>query len=119
MSGVYEPCAITLGLPTFIGDDLAALHETARQNFGLYTTLPFFQRMFRVSGFGEEAEQMAGGLGGAALSDRPLDAVCLLGPVTRCQEQLAAFHAAGVELSILVPPIGVVGARAVIAAFRC
>jgi len=61
---------------------------------------------------------MEKGVGGVALSDRLLDAVCLLGPITRCREQLAAFRGAGVGLPILVPPIGVDGARAVIKAFR-
>ncbi len=61
---------------------------------------------------------MEKGVGGASLSDRLLDAVCLLGPLARCREQLAAFRTAGVDLPILVPPIGVDGARAVIKAFR-
>ena len=56
--------------------------------------------------------------GPASLSDRLLDAVCLIGPMARCREQLAAFRAAGLDLPILVAPIGVDGARAVIAAFR-
>src|SRR5262249_42428301 len=38
---------ITLGLPTFIGDDLDSLRDAARQNLGLYTYLPYFQRMWR------------------------------------------------------------------------
>lgn len=112
------PLDITLGLPTFIGDDLETLRTAARQNLGLYTALPFFQRLFRASGFADEAAQMERGAGGAALTDRLLDAVCLLGPRARCQEQLAAFRAAGVDLPILVPPIGVEGARTVIQAFR-
>ena len=33
---------VTLGLPTFVGDDLNALREAARANLGLYTTFPFF-----------------------------------------------------------------------------
>ncbi|HJZ68819.1 MAG TPA: hypothetical protein VKF81_11900, partial [Blastocatellia bacterium] len=89
-----------------------------RQNLGLYTTFPFFQRLFRASGFAAEADEMERGAGGAALSDRLLDAICLLGPVARCKEQLGAFRAAGVDLPILVPPIGVEGARAVMQAFR-
>ena len=109
---------VTVGLPIFIGDDLKAMREVARQNLGLYTTFPFFQRLFRASGFAEEVAQMEKGAGGAALSDRLLDAVCLLGPLARCREQLAAFRAAGVDLPILVPPIGVEGTRAVIKAFR-
>jgi len=109
---------VTVGLPIFIGDDLKAMREVARQNLGLYTTFPFFQRLFRASGFAEEVAQMEKGAGGAALSDRLLDAVCLSGPLARCRDQLAAFRAAGADLPILVPPIGIEGARAVIKAFR-
>ena len=109
---------VTLGLPTFVGDDLKEMRETARANLGLYTTFPFFQRLFRASGFASEAEQMEKGGGGAALSDRILDAVCLTGPMARCREQLAAFRGAGVDLPILVAPIGVDAARGVIKAFR-
>jgi alkanesulfonate monooxygenase SsuD/methylene tetrahydromethanopterin reductase-like flavin-dependent oxidoreductase (luciferase family) len=109
---------VTLGVPIFIGDDLKAMRDLARQNLGLYTTFPFFQRLFRASGFAAEAAQMEKGAGGAALSDSLLDAVCLSGTISRCREQLAAFRAAGVDLPILVPPIGVEGARAVIKAFR-
>src|SRR5438876_5110976 len=109
---------VTLGLPAFIGDDLEAMREAARANLGLYTTFPFFQRLFRVSGFATEAAQMEKGAGGASLSDRILDAVCLTGPLVRCREQLAVFRSAGVDLPILVAPIGVEGARGVIKAFR-
>jgi alkanesulfonate monooxygenase SsuD/methylene tetrahydromethanopterin reductase-like flavin-dependent oxidoreductase (luciferase family) len=111
------PLAITLGLPTFLGDDLEALRAAARQNLGLFTTFPFFQRLFRASGFAEEAAQMEQGTGAAALSDRLLDAVCLLGSEARCRDQLAAFRAAGVDLPILLPPVGVEAAQAVIQAF--
>jgi len=109
---------VSLGLPTFIGDDLGAMREAARANLGLYTTFPFFQRLFRASGFTMEADQMEKNVGGPSLSDRILDATCLMGPLTRCQEQLAIFRAAGVDLPILVPPIGIDNARAVIKAFR-
>jgi alkanesulfonate monooxygenase SsuD/methylene tetrahydromethanopterin reductase-like flavin-dependent oxidoreductase (luciferase family) len=109
---------ITLGLPTFVGDDLEILRTAARQNLALYTTLPFFQRLFRAAGFAEEAVKAEQGGGPAALSDRLLDAVCLIGPVARCQERLQTFRTAGLDLPILVSPIGVEGARAVIAAFR-
>src|SRR6266481_3409887 len=108
---------ITLGLPTFIGDNLDSLRDAARQNLGLYTFFPYFQRMWRESGFGTEADQMKNGAGPAALSDRLLDSFCLLGPVTSCQERLAAYRAAGVTLPILNPPIGPDAALAVIRAF--
>jgi alkanesulfonate monooxygenase SsuD/methylene tetrahydromethanopterin reductase-like flavin-dependent oxidoreductase (luciferase family) len=109
---------MTLGLPTFVGDDMAALMDAARANLGLYTTLPFFQHLLRVSGFTEEAEKAEQGAGAASLSDAFLDAVCLIGSVTRCRERLAVFTAAGLDLPILVPPIGVEGAQTVISAFR-
>ncbi|MEK6325052.1 MAG: LLM class flavin-dependent oxidoreductase [Acidobacteriota bacterium] len=109
---------VTLGLPTFIGDDLEAMRVAARQNLVLYTSFPFFQRLFRASGFSAEAAQMEQGAGLASLTDRLLDAVCLLGPVARCREQLIAFRVAGVNMPILVPTIGVDGARAVMQAFR-
>jgi probable F420-dependent oxidoreductase len=112
------PLDFTLGLPTFIGEDMGALREAARQNLVLYTALPFFQRHFRSMGFEEEAAQMEEGNGLASLSDRLLDAICLIGPIERCQEQLGAFREAGVDLPILYPPIGVEGARQVIKAFQ-
>ncbi|MDQ3225812.1 MAG: LLM class flavin-dependent oxidoreductase [Chloroflexota bacterium] len=112
------PVDLTLGIPTFVGDDLEALRELARQNLVLYTALPFFQRMFREMGFADEAALMERGDGIRGLSDRLLDAICLLGPRDRCQEQLTAFRTAGVDLPILYPPIGTDGARQVIAAFQ-
>lgn len=110
---------MTLGLPTFIGEEVQSLRESARQNLGLFTTFPFFQRLFRVSGFEEEAERMEQGqVGPNSLTDRLLDAVCLLGSVQRCQEQLSAFRGSGVDMPMLMPPLGVEAARAVIQAFR-
>jgi probable F420-dependent oxidoreductase len=112
------PLDLTLGIPTFVGDDLTARREMARQNLGLYAGLPYFQRLFRSMGFAEEAARMEQGDGMAGLSDRLLAAICLIGPRDRCQERLAAFRAAGVDLPILYPPVGLDGARQVIATFR-
>ncbi|MDD7942205.1 LLM class flavin-dependent oxidoreductase [Actinomycetospora lutea] len=100
------PPEMTLGLPTFLGEDLDRLRATARENLGLYTRFPFFRRMWRESGFGEEADAMDRYAGAAALSDRLLDSFCLLGPRSRCLERLAEYRAAGVDLPILNPPIG-------------
>ena len=108
---------LALGIPTYVGSDLDALREAARGNLALFTTFPFFQHLFRVSGFEEEADQMISGAGGAALSERLLDAVCLIGPPERCLERLEAFRAAGVDLPILMPPIGVDAALEVVRAF--
>jgi len=109
---------MALGIPTFVGEDIEAQRRAARANLALFTTFPFYQRMFRASGFVEEAAKAEQGAGGDSLSDRMLDAICLIGPISRCREQLATFRAAGVDLPILSPPIGVEGAREVIKAFR-
>jgi alkanesulfonate monooxygenase SsuD/methylene tetrahydromethanopterin reductase-like flavin-dependent oxidoreductase (luciferase family) len=113
-----RPLEVAHGIPTFVGDDIDALRAAARANLAIFTTFPFYQRMFRASGFAEEAAKAEAGAGGASLSDRMLDAVCLIGPISRCREQLAAFRAAGVDLPILSPAIGVEGAREVIRTFR-
>jgi alkanesulfonate monooxygenase SsuD/methylene tetrahydromethanopterin reductase-like flavin-dependent oxidoreductase (luciferase family) len=109
---------MAVALPTFIGDDVPALREFARASLSIYATFPFFQRLLRLSGFPAEAEEAEQGAGAASLSDRFLEAVCLIGSVERCRERLAAFTGAGLDLPILSPPIGVDGARAVIRAFR-
>ena len=108
---------LTLGLPTFIGADRAALYEAARQNLGLYTTFPFFQHLFQAMGYTDEVDQMRKGVAGAALSERLLDEVCLIGGVDECLERLAMYREAGVGMPILMPPIGVDGARTVIEHF--
>jgi alkanesulfonate monooxygenase SsuD/methylene tetrahydromethanopterin reductase-like flavin-dependent oxidoreductase (luciferase family) len=112
------PLDLTLGLPTFIGNDLDAMRTAARQNLELFTTFPFFQRLFRAMGYTDEAALMERGAGQDSLTDRLLEAVCLLGPATRCREQLEAFRSAGVDIPILLPPVGVEAARTVIQAFR-
>jgi hypothetical protein len=109
---------MTLGLPTFIGEDMDALRAKARMNLGLFTTLPFFQRLLRASGFVAEAEKAERGLGGDSLSDRVLDTVCLIGPAARCRERLSIYQEAGLDMPILWPPIGVDEAKMVINAFR-
>jgi len=68
--------------------------------------------------FTAEAEKAEQGVGAEALSDQFLDAVCLIGSAERCRDRLSAFSAAGLDLPILLPSIGVDGARAVITAFR-
>jgi alkanesulfonate monooxygenase SsuD/methylene tetrahydromethanopterin reductase-like flavin-dependent oxidoreductase (luciferase family) len=108
---------VTMGIPTFIGDDVEAQREAARQNLTLYTYFPYFQRLFRASGFPAEADRMERGDGPAAYSDDLLEAICLIGPLEKCQRRLAEYRAAGVDMPILMPPLGVQGARTVIEAF--
>jgi alkanesulfonate monooxygenase SsuD/methylene tetrahydromethanopterin reductase-like flavin-dependent oxidoreductase (luciferase family) len=116
-SGRGKP-EMTLGLPTYVGDDIGALREAARANLAIFTTLPFFQRLMRASGFADEAHQAEQGAAGASLSDRLLDAICLIGPAARCRERIAQYRDAGLDLPILWPGLGIDSAREVIAAFR-
>ena len=117
-SGGRGKLELTLGLPTYVGDDIDALRNAARANLGFFTGLPFFQRLIRASGFTAEADKAEQGVGGEALSDRLLDAICLLGPVSRCRERLVEYRDAGLDLPILWPAIGVDSAREVITTFR-
>jgi 5,10-methylenetetrahydromethanopterin reductase len=119
-SGGRDKLQMTLGLPTFVGNDIDALRAAARANLGFFTALPFFQRLLRASGFTVEADKAEQGAGGDALSDRVLDAICLIGPVGRCRDRLAQYREAGLDLPILWPGalLGIDGAREVIAAFR-
>ena len=117
-SGGRSKLELTLGLPTFIGNDIAALRDAARANLGFFTALPFFQRLMRVSGFAEEADKAEAGAGGDALSDRLLDAICLIGSVESCRDRLAEYRDAGLDLPILWPAFGIESAREVITAFR-
>ena len=57
------PLDLTLGLPTFLGNDLEAMRTAARQNLELFTTFPFFQRLFRAMGYADEAALMERGVG--------------------------------------------------------
>jgi alkanesulfonate monooxygenase SsuD/methylene tetrahydromethanopterin reductase-like flavin-dependent oxidoreductase (luciferase family) len=117
-SGGRAKLNLTLGIPTFLGDDIDALRAAARANLGIFAALQFFQRLMRASGFAEEADRAEQGAGGDALSDRLLVAVCLIGPVARCRQRIVQYREAGLDLPILWPGLGVDSAREVIAAFQ-
>jgi alkanesulfonate monooxygenase SsuD/methylene tetrahydromethanopterin reductase-like flavin-dependent oxidoreductase (luciferase family) len=93
---------ITTGLPACVSDDLDAARTTAKNNLAFYGGLPFYNKLFQSSGFVKEAEELAKG-NGNAVSDKMAEAVSLIGPPSRCREQLAAFREAGVQLPIIVP----------------
>ncbi|MFL5288294.1 MAG: LLM class flavin-dependent oxidoreductase [Rhodopila sp.] len=109
---------IALGLPAFVGEDLNAMRDIARREVGFYAAVPTYQRVFRLAGFQDEADKAERGATVDAISNRLLDAFCLVGPRERCLEQLAAFREAGVDLPILYSPIDMQAAQAVVKAFR-
>ncbi len=93
---------ITTGLPACISDDLNAARAAARNNLAFYGRLPFYNKLFQSSGFVQEVEALAKG-NAQWVSDRMAEEVSLVGPPTRCREQLAAFREAGIQLPIIVP----------------
>jgi alkanesulfonate monooxygenase SsuD/methylene tetrahydromethanopterin reductase-like flavin-dependent oxidoreductase (luciferase family) len=109
-----EALAATVGLPVFLHDDLARAIESARRSLSFYATLPFYNRLLARSGFEKEgkaameaAANRDAAAAAAAVSERMLDAVALIGPPSRCLERLAEYKSAGAELPILVPnPVG-------------
>jgi alkanesulfonate monooxygenase SsuD/methylene tetrahydromethanopterin reductase-like flavin-dependent oxidoreductase (luciferase family) len=119
----------SLLIPTFVSDDLAAARQTARQFLAGYIALPVYARMFRDSGHADEAKTVREALArgdrpaaDAALSDRLVDEVCVLGPAARCRERLGEFRAAGIDFPILAAqPVResyVAGARRIIEALH-
>jgi hypothetical protein len=73
------PFELSLGLPVYVGDDMAAVRELARQNLAFYATLPYYQRLLRLQDFAAEAAKAERGDAAGAWSDRLLDALCLIG----------------------------------------
>jgi len=105
--------AVTVGLPTFVDDDLTKAYDAARQQLSFYPALPFYNRQLAKSGFEAEAKAaMDAAQRGdqkaqaAALSNRLVDALALVGPASRCIERLAAFREAGAQMPIIVPGMG-------------
>ncbi len=105
-----ETLETTLGIPVYVSDDIEAARAGARANLASSGSLPFYNRLFRRSGFGKEAEALSQAVAkgeqaaaAAAISDEMADALCLIGPASRCRERLQAWREAGVQLPILVP----------------
>jgi 5,10-methylenetetrahydromethanopterin reductase len=117
-SGESGPLAFTLGLSIFLGEDMDAVYEVARQNLQIYARFPFVRHLVRVAGFEEEADLMEQGDGLAGFSDRLIDWACLVGTPDQCKARLAEYREAGVELPILYPGVGVDAAMETIQAFR-
>lgn len=102
--------AITMGLPTFVHEDLERAMSIARRRLAFYGSMPFYNRQMARAGFESEAQAaMAASRSGdksaieAAMSNRLLDSMALIGPPARCLERLAAFREAGAELPIIRP----------------
>ncbi len=107
-----DPAAVSiaLGMPAFIDDDLPRAYARARRYLKLYTALPFHRRQIIRNGFEHEAEaaRAAGERGDkaaqeAALTDRLLDSLAFVGPVSRCIERIEQYREAGAQMLNIVP----------------
>lgn len=105
-----QEITVTVLIPTFLAADLAVARAAARRFLTFYASVPLYRKMFQRSGFEAEVAGLDQALQhgdqaavARAISDRLLDAICLVGPVSRCQERLAALRAAGMSYPVLAP----------------
>ena len=102
--------SVSVLVPAFVDDDLTTARHAAREFLVHYAGMGHYAKAFTASGFGTEmagvhealaADNRDGAM--AALSDRLLDSVLLVGPPARCRERLAALRDAGVTWALLGP----------------
>jgi alkanesulfonate monooxygenase SsuD/methylene tetrahydromethanopterin reductase-like flavin-dependent oxidoreductase (luciferase family) len=101
---------VSVLVPVFVDGNLAAARRAARDFLVHYAGMPHYAKALEAGGFGPEmvavrAALATGNRDGAmaALSDRLLDDVLLVGPPARCREQMAARREAGVTWALLGP----------------
>jgi len=102
--------SVSVLIPAFVHDDLAIARRAAREFLVHYAGMPHYAKAFDASGFVAEMTAVRRALAGgdregamAALSDRLLDAVLLVGPPSRGRERLAALREAGMTWVLLGP----------------
>lgn len=88
--------ALLVMQPVAVSDDLEEARRMARRAVGIYTDLPNYQRAWKAQGF-EPADYENGP------SDRLLDALVALGPISRVREKLAERQAHGATGIIVIP----------------
>lgn len=105
-----DDVTVSVLIPTFIHDDLPTARGAAREFLLHYASQPHYAKTFVASGFATEMESLRKGATSqdraaamAALSDRLLDEVLLVGPVARCRERLAGWRDAGIGSVLLGP----------------
>jgi alkanesulfonate monooxygenase SsuD/methylene tetrahydromethanopterin reductase-like flavin-dependent oxidoreductase (luciferase family) len=105
-----DEVSVSVLIPAFIHDDLALARQAAREFLVHYVGMPHYAKAFEASGYAGDTAAIGRALAGgdragamAALSDRLLDAVLLVGPPARCRERLAALREAGITWVLLGP----------------
>ena len=110
-AGRSDRCLIALYARILLLDDLAEARSLGRQTLLAYCGLKTYQELYACAGFDAEMEALAqaievGDLDAAAraITDELLDDVLVLGPASRCREQLERFRTAGVDIVLFAPP---------------
>ena len=86
---------VSLLIPTFLSENLEAAREAAQKFLAFYSSVSVYKQIFKKSGFGTEIECVKQALGRgdqkaaiACISNRLIDAVCLVGPRLSLQRSL-------------------------------
>ncbi len=94
----------------YVTDDVPAARERMRDAFGGYAATPVYNKFFAWCGFEGQARAIADAFAKrdragvyAALDDRMVDQISILGSAEACREQVAAFVDAGVTTPVLSP----------------
>jgi alkanesulfonate monooxygenase SsuD/methylene tetrahydromethanopterin reductase-like flavin-dependent oxidoreductase (luciferase family) len=116
-----DPSAVDVAcyIRAAVGDDAAAVQRALGQETARYVALDFYRQMLEQSGFERETAAIMTALprgwdaAAAAVSDRLLEAVALLGGGDGWRARLAEYRAAGVTSPVIAPvPVGADAYRA-------
>ena len=107
-SSIESNLVMTIGLASFISEDLDLALASAKKGLTGYCMLPFYQRVLTLCGYGEIIDKIKGGEKPAdVLTDELVSEVALVGPASRCKETLSKWEEAGVDMAIITPsPVG-------------
>lgn len=101
---------IDFAVHAFISDDLVAARESARSSLTYWVGLEAYNSALARAGFETEAAHFRAAFAAgdqarlrSLISDELIDEYCLVGPRSRCREQIAAWEATGVATLAVMP----------------
>ena len=101
---------VEVSVHAFVADDVSAARQAARASLGYWVGLPAYNAALARAGHEREAGRIAEAFRvgdqaamRAAISDELVDEYCLVGPPTRCRDQLEKWYDTGVATVALVP----------------
>ena len=101
---------VSVLLPTFLSEDLAAARAAARRFLRFYLSVSVYQKMLQRSGFAAEIDGVIQAVSSGHqddvdrfITDRLMDELCLVGPRSRCHERLAELAEASVTYPVVAP----------------